>query len=128
MGTLTKIKTSRRQERKLEQLSPFELKNTLISLAQEKTKKNATLLLNAGRGNPNWIATTPREAFFTLGLFGLQECRRIADLPGGLAGIPEKRIFCLLDHQPVRIYQRSRYLLYGYTGKWRFTRCAEVKP
>ncbi|HVK46933.1 MAG TPA: aspartate 4-decarboxylase [Pseudobacter sp.] len=91
MGTLTKIKTSRRQERKLEQLSPFELKNTLISLAQEKTKKNATLLLNAGRGNPNWIATTPREAFFTLGLFGLQECRRIADLPGGLAGIPEKK-------------------------------------
>lgn len=91
MGTLTKIKTTRRQEKKLEQLSPFELKNTLIGLAEEKTKKNASLLLNAGRGNPNWIATTPREAFFTLGLFGLQECRRVADLTGGLAGIPEKK-------------------------------------
>lgn len=90
-STLSKIKTTRRQEKKLEQLSPFELKNTLISLAQDKSRKNSSLMLNAGRGNPNWIATTPREAFFTLGLFGLQECRRIADLAGGLAGIPEKK-------------------------------------
>lgn len=90
-GTLSKIKTTRRQERKLEQLSPFELKNTLMSLAQDEGKKNSDIMLNAGRGNPNWIATTPREAFFTLGLFGLQECRRIADLAGGLAGVPEKK-------------------------------------
>lgn len=90
-STLSKIKTTRRQERKLEQLSPFELKNTLISLAEDEGKKNSAIMLNAGRGNPNWIATTPREAFFTLGLFGLQECRRIADMAGGLAGIPEKK-------------------------------------
>lgn len=49
-------------------------------------------MLNAGRGNPNWIATAPREAFFLLGSFGLEECRRIMDLPEGIAGIPEKSI------------------------------------
>ncbi len=39
MGKLSKIKTTRQQEQELLQLSPFELKNTLISLAQEETKK-----------------------------------------------------------------------------------------
>ena len=91
MTTLTKIKTSRKQEKELEQLSPFELKNTLISLAEDESRKHAHTMLNAGRGNPNWIATIPREAFFTLGLFGLQECKRADEIPGGLAGIPEKK-------------------------------------
>lgn len=90
-STIAKIKTTRRQEQKLEQLSPFELKNTLISLAKEEAETGSFIMLNAGRGNPNWIATTPREAFFTLGLFGLQECRRVADISGGMAGIPEKK-------------------------------------
>lgn len=48
-------------------------------------------MLNAGRGNPNWIATTPREAFFLLGKFGLEECRHVMFLPEGIAGIPEKQ-------------------------------------
>ena len=52
-------------------------------------------MLNAGRGNPNWIATAPRETFFLLGSFGLEECRRIMDLPEGIAGIPEKKRHCL---------------------------------
>ena len=50
-------------------------------------------MLNAGRGNPNWIATTPREAFFLLGQFALEECRRgvkLEDGMVGLAGIPQK--------------------------------------
>jgi aspartate 4-decarboxylase len=46
-------------------------------------------MLNAGRGNPNWIATTPREAFFTLGQFALQESRRVWEEPG-LGGMPAK--------------------------------------
>lgn len=91
MAKLAKISTSRAQEKELLQLSPFELKNTLIGLAQAETEKNATTMLNAGRGNPNWIATTPREAFFTLGLFGLEECKRTDFVTGGLAGIPEKK-------------------------------------
>lgn len=78
-------------EKKMESISPFELKNRLIDMADESLKKTARTMLNAGRGNPNWIATAPREAFFLLGSFGLEECRRIMDLPEDIAGIPEKR-------------------------------------
>ncbi|QJB38511.1 aspartate 4-decarboxylase [Chitinophaga oryzae] len=88
---LTKIKTSRKREHLLESLSPFQLKDDLINLAEEESRKAATVMLNAGRGNPNWVATTPREAFFTLGLFGIEECRRVMDNAEGLAGIPEKK-------------------------------------
>ena len=51
-------------EKKMESISPFELKNRLIDMADESLKKTARTMLNAGRGNPNWIATAPREAFF----------------------------------------------------------------
>ena len=54
-------------EKKMENISPFELKNRLIDMADESLKKTARTMLNAGRGNPNWIATTPREAFFPPG-------------------------------------------------------------
>lgn len=76
--------------KKMEAISPFELKNRLIDMADESIKKIAHTMLNAGRGNPNWIATEPREAFFLLGQFGLEECRRVMFLPEGIAGIPEK--------------------------------------
>lgn len=78
-------------EKKMEAISPFELKNRLIDLADESLKKSARTMLNAGRGNPNWIATTPREAFFLLGKFGLEECCRVQNLPEGIAGIPQKQ-------------------------------------
>lgn len=78
-------------EKKMEAISPFELKNQLIDMADESLKKTARTMLNAGRGNPNWIATTPREAFFLLGQFGLEECRRVMNLPEGIAGIPQKK-------------------------------------
>ena len=76
--------------KKMESISPFELKNRLIEMADESIKKIAHTMLNAGRGNPNWIATTPREAFFLLGKFGLEECRHVMYLPEGIAGIPQK--------------------------------------
>ena len=76
--------------KKMESISPFELKNKLIEMADESIKKIAHTMLNAGRGTPNWIATTPREAFFLLGKFGLEECRRVMYLPEGIAGIPQK--------------------------------------
>ena len=76
--------------KKMESISPFELKNKLIEMADESIKKIAHTMLNAGRGNPNWIATTPHEAFFLLGKFGLEECRRVMYLPEGIAGIPQK--------------------------------------
>lgn len=77
-------------EREMEKISPFELKNKLIELADRNYKKMTHTMLNAGRGNPNWIATVPREAFFLLGKFGLEECTRVMDLPEGIAGIPQK--------------------------------------
>jgi aspartate 4-decarboxylase len=75
----------------LAKLSPFELKDQLIKLALVASEKSAatTQFLNAGRGNPNWIATTPREAFFTLGEFALTESKRDWDEPG-LGGMPQR--------------------------------------
>src|SRR6476646_188022 len=70
-------------------ISPSELKDSLIDLADESTKTRAAVMLNAGRGNPNWIATTPREAFALMLSFGLAEARRSRNEPDvGLAGMP----------------------------------------
>lgn len=79
---------SRNYEKQLESMSPFEIKNELIGLAQADARKSTATFLNAGRGNPNWIATTPREAFFLLGQWGMEECRRVYDDNIGVAGIP----------------------------------------
>lgn len=75
-------------ERVYGHVSPFELKDQLISLAEDQRKKSARTLLNAGRGNPNWTAATPREAFFTFGLFAVDETRRVWNKED-LAGMPE---------------------------------------
>src|SRR3954467_2471049 len=84
---ISEIKTSRERQKLLQQLSPFELKDELMLLAQENASISSFAMLNAGRGNPNWIATTPREAFFTLGLFGLEECRRNMQNKETMAGV-----------------------------------------
>jgi aspartate 4-decarboxylase len=78
---------TRDEERRLEALSPFELKSHLIELATVARREHRTRLLDAGRGNPNWIAIEPREAFFALGDFALTEARRTWDAPG-VAGMP----------------------------------------
>ena len=75
--------------RQYDKLSPFEIKDKLISLAKEHAQKAAAAMLNAGRGNPNWVATTPREAFFALGQFAITESKRVMDLPD-LGGMPAK--------------------------------------
>ena len=59
-----------------ETLSPFEIKDELIKLAKNTSRKSQSAFLNAGRGNPNWIATTPREGFFLLGQFAISESKR----------------------------------------------------
>ena len=73
----------------LDALSPFELKDKLIAYATDYSQqKSATKsFLNAGRGNPNWVATIPREAFFLLGQFALEESKRIWSEPG-IGGMP----------------------------------------
>ena len=78
----------RLKERELAQMSPFEIKNTLIDLAKKDARKSTRQFLNAGRGNPDWIATTPREAFFLLGQWALSECRRTFKADPGIAGLP----------------------------------------
>jgi aspartate 4-decarboxylase len=78
---------SRSEEKKYESLSPFELKNKLIEMAESHHEK---MMLNAGRGNPNWVAVFPREAFFLLGSFALEEGHRVLSR-SGLAGSPEAK-------------------------------------
>lgn len=70
-------------------ISPFELKDRLIDLAEESKKSGTHSLLDAGRGNPNWIAASPREAFFTFGQFAVEESRRVWS-DHALAGMPKK--------------------------------------
>src|SRR4029079_16735459 len=68
-------------------LSPFEIKDELMRLAQADA--SGRTYLNAGRGNPNWIATRAREAFFLLGQFALSESKRVMnDEEARLAGMP----------------------------------------
>ncbi|MFC1842381.1 bifunctional aspartate transaminase/aspartate 4-decarboxylase [Candidatus Dependentiae bacterium] len=75
------------EEKRYEKLSPFELKNKLISMAKSNAERT---MLNAGRGNPNWLAVEPREAFFQLGLFAMEESKRNMLRPG-FGGPAEKR-------------------------------------
>ena len=74
------------EEKRYEKLSPFELKDKLIKIAKSHHER---MMLNAGRGNPNWVAVTPRASFFQLGLFALEESLRVVDLPA-VGGAPEK--------------------------------------
>ncbi|MCO5064986.1 MAG: bifunctional aspartate transaminase/aspartate 4-decarboxylase [Rhizobiaceae bacterium] len=75
--------------RKFESLSPFEIKNELIDLAKDASRTVQAAFLNAGRGNPNWIATEPREAFFLLGQFAITESKRVMDIAPGIGGMPQ---------------------------------------
>ena len=77
-------------DKEMEKISPFELKNRLIELADESIRKMAHTMLNAGRGNPNWVATLPREAFFLLGEFAINECKLNWECEEGFAGTPQK--------------------------------------
>ncbi|WP_421726432.1 bifunctional aspartate transaminase/aspartate 4-decarboxylase [Bauldia sp.] len=84
--------SDRAQEKGYEKLSPFELKNELIRLAGTDAER---MMLNAGRGNPNWLADVPRRGLFQLGLFALDEAKRAIDIPGfggspGTEGVLER--------------------------------------
>jgi aspartate 4-decarboxylase len=76
-------------KKSLSELSPFEFKDELIKLA---TSNHDQLMLNAGRGNPNFLATLPRHAFLRLGDFALHESERsYSYLSAGFGGMPEKK-------------------------------------
>ncbi len=71
---------------KLGGLSPFELKDALIEVARESDR----LMLNAGRGNPNFLATTPRHGFFQFGQFAMTESERSFVYMDGVGGFPQR--------------------------------------
>lgn len=72
---------------KYSKLSPFELKDELIKLASSRENR---LMLNAGRGNPNFLATLPRRAFFRLGLFATAEAElSYSYMPNNIGGLPQ---------------------------------------
>lgn len=50
-----------------EALSPFELKDHLLALARESSARTGMPVLDAGRGNPDWMALDARRGFFLLG-------------------------------------------------------------
>ncbi|WP_434666403.1 bifunctional aspartate transaminase/aspartate 4-decarboxylase [Paraburkholderia sp. A3BS-1L] len=82
------------QAQKFSALSPFELKDELIKAAGGgATARSAANLpmLNAGRGNPNFLATIPRHGFWQLGLFAMRESERsFAYMPEGVGGFPQR--------------------------------------
>jgi len=59
----------------LDSLSPFELQDELERLAR---KADVPEVLDAGKGQPDWVATPPRDAFLLLGRFALGEAERTA--------------------------------------------------
>ncbi|KVD73017.1 aspartate 4-decarboxylase [Burkholderia sp. ABCPW 14] len=74
-------------------LSPFELKDELIKEAGGgAVERPANVsMLNAGRGNPNFLATIPRHGFWQLGLFAMREAERsFAYMPEGVGGFPRR--------------------------------------
>ena len=84
--------------KKFEALGPFEIKNELIHLAKETSRTTQSAFLDAGRGNPNWVATTPREGFFLLGQFAITESKRTMEESPGIGGMPQaKGIAARLD-------------------------------
>jgi aspartate 4-decarboxylase len=72
-----------------EKLSPFEIKSFLATAATKASKAASIAYLNAGRGNPNWIATEPREGFFLLGQFAITESKRVMDVFPCVGGMPK---------------------------------------
>jgi aspartate 4-decarboxylase len=83
---VTGVSMKREEKRKYAALSPFQLKDQLIQLAKSHSER---MMLNAGRGNPNWLATTPRAGFFQLGLFAVEESQRLLSREH-LGGIPPR--------------------------------------
>ena len=82
---------SRPCEQALQTLSPFEVKNKLISLAEANARRTTAIFLNAGRGNPNWITVEPRRAFLLLGEWAIEEGERVHSDPAiGICGMPEQ--------------------------------------
>lgn len=88
--TIKTPEEKRHYEQELDKLSPFEVKNTLIEMAEKEAQSSTNAFLNAGRGNPNWLLSWPRHAFFLLGQFALEEADRVSyDTAVGIVESPK---------------------------------------
>ena len=80
-----------------EKLGPFEIKNFLAEVASKSAQESSGSYLNAGRGNPNWVATnrarrsscsdssrSPRASECSTCRPAWAACRRQRALQGGL--------------------------------------------
>ena len=70
---------------KYKDMSPFEVKNELIEAAKKSAEKRKhkgkdEKILNAGRGNPNFLNTTVRNAFSLLCHFSTEEANTLAQI------------------------------------------------
>ena len=74
-------------EKKLEKLGAFEISSSMLKIAKNNDKNNT--ILNAGRGNPNWINTQSRLAFVRLMQWGVEESKRTINYEN-MAGYTEK--------------------------------------
>lgn len=116
----TKCKTyspDREYEQELEKMSPFEVKGTLIDMAQKEAKCSTSTFLNAGRGNPNWLLSFPRSAFFMLGEFAVKESERYSyDTTMGIAGSPHQKGIAsrLRDFIMARMDEKGAQVLNNY--------------
>src|SRR5438309_9516618 len=72
-----------------DKLGPFDIKDFVQKVASKTALENSLSYLNAGRGNPNCVATEPREAFLLLGQFAVTESKRVLDLPPGVVWIDD---------------------------------------
>lgn len=73
---------------KYRHLSPFELKDQLIRLASGRAQR---AMLDAGRGNPNFLATLPRQGFFQLGMFAAADSAlTFSYMAEGVGGMPRR--------------------------------------
>ncbi|CAF1307340.1 unnamed protein product, partial [Rotaria magnacalcarata] len=81
----------------LARLGPFELRDVLIKVAEASSRTSGSInvaILNAGRGNPNFFATAPRDSFFQLGLFAMNESE-LSPMD------PEKRVGGFQKHEDI---------------------------
>ncbi|QGY40654.1 bifunctional aspartate transaminase/aspartate 4-decarboxylase [Pseudodesulfovibrio cashew] len=61
--------------------SPFEIKNRLIDMAEEACSKQQCSMINAGRGNPNFLNTTVRKGLSLLTLFAAETAESESPAP-----------------------------------------------
>ncbi|MDO9528684.1 MAG: bifunctional aspartate transaminase/aspartate 4-decarboxylase [Syntrophales bacterium] len=86
---------SMKERKAYEALSPFEFKNILIETATDACTKELKdgkkcRVLNAGRGNPNFLNTTAREAFSLLNNFATERAEMRGPTPN-LGFRPDKK-------------------------------------